>query len=98
MERECPRHPGASTIGSQLLNETAPMVSKSWQPSHEPPWETHITELINMKSIETLSQSFDESCQYLVGSYISYISRKTPVYNDKLLIIISYGAQPIRLG
>ena len=37
MQVECPRHPGASTIGSQLLDETAPMAGKSWQPSHEPP-------------------------------------------------------------
>ena len=37
MEVESPRHSGASTIGSQLLDETAPMASKSWQPSHEPP-------------------------------------------------------------
>ena len=37
MEVECPRHPGASNIGSQLLDETAPIASKSWQPSHEPP-------------------------------------------------------------
>ena len=35
MEVECPRHPGASTIGSQLLNETAPMAGKPWQPSLE---------------------------------------------------------------
>ena len=35
MEVECPKHPGA--IGSQLLDETAPMAGKSWQPSHEPP-------------------------------------------------------------
>ena len=34
MEVECPRHPGASTIGSQLLDETAPMAGKSWKPSH----------------------------------------------------------------
>ena len=52
-----------------------------------------------MKSIEILSQSFDQSCraqlircQCLVGSYTS---RKTPVYNNQLLIIISYRAQPI---
>ena len=31
------RHPGASTIGSQLLDETAPMAGQSWQPSHEAP-------------------------------------------------------------
>ena len=37
MEVECPRHPRASTIGSQLLDETAPIAGKSWQPSHEPP-------------------------------------------------------------
>ena len=37
MELECSRYPGASTIGSQLLDEIAPMASKSWQPSHEPP-------------------------------------------------------------
>ena len=37
MEVESPRHSGASTIGSQLLDETAPTASKSWQPSHEPP-------------------------------------------------------------
>ena len=54
-----------------------------------------------MKSFEILIQSFDQSCrsqlircQCLVGSYTS---RKTPVYNNKLLIIISYRAQPIRL-
>ena len=29
MEVECPRHPGASTIGSQLLDETAAMAGKS---------------------------------------------------------------------
>ena len=28
MEFECPRLPGASTIGSQLLDETAPMAGK----------------------------------------------------------------------
>ena len=37
MEVECPRHPGTSTIGSQLLDETAAMAGKSWQPSLEPP-------------------------------------------------------------
>ena len=31
----CLSHPGASTIGSQLLD--VPMAGKSWQPSHEPP-------------------------------------------------------------
>ena len=69
--------------------ETAPNVSKSWQPSHEPSWETNITELINMKSIERLSQSFDQSCraqpircQCLVGSFIS---RKTAVINNNQL-------------
>ena len=36
MEAECPKHPGASAIGSQLLDETAPMAGKSLQPSHEP--------------------------------------------------------------
>ena len=36
MEVECTRHPGASTIGIQLLDETATMTDKSWQPSHEP--------------------------------------------------------------
>ena len=36
MEVECFRHPGASTIGSQSLNETAPMAGKSWPPSLEP--------------------------------------------------------------
>ena len=37
MEVECPRHTGASTISSQLLDETAPIAGKSWQPSHETP-------------------------------------------------------------
>ena len=37
MEVECLKHPGASTIGSQLQNETAPMAGKSWQPSHDCP-------------------------------------------------------------
>ena len=37
MEVECSRHPGASTIGTQLLDETAPMAGKSWQPSHALP-------------------------------------------------------------
>ena len=37
MQVGCPRRPGASAIGSQLLDETAPMAGKSWQPSHEPP-------------------------------------------------------------
>ena len=37
MEVACPRHPGASTIGSQLLGEIAPIAGKSLQPSHEPP-------------------------------------------------------------
>ena len=39
MEVECPRHPGASTIGSQLLDdhEIASIAGKFWQPSHEPP-------------------------------------------------------------
>ena len=37
MEVECPRHPGASTIGSQLLGEIAPIAGKSLQPGHEPP-------------------------------------------------------------
>ena len=36
MEVGCKWHPGASTIGRQLLNETTPMPGKSWQPSHEP--------------------------------------------------------------
>jgi len=27
---KCPRHPGASTIGSQLLDENASMAFKSW--------------------------------------------------------------------
>ena len=36
MEVECPRHPGASTVDSQLLDETASMVGKSWPPSYEP--------------------------------------------------------------
>ena len=34
---KCPRHPGASTIGSQLLDENASMAFKSWQPSNELP-------------------------------------------------------------
>ena len=33
----CLRYPGASSIGSPLLEGTAPMASKSWQLSHEPP-------------------------------------------------------------
>ena len=37
MEVECPRHPVASTIGSQFLDETAPMAGKSRQPNHESP-------------------------------------------------------------
>ena len=28
-----PEHPGASSIGSQLWMETAPMAGKSWQPA-----------------------------------------------------------------
>ena len=36
MEVECPRHPGASTIGSQLLDEITPMAGKSWHLSHKP--------------------------------------------------------------
>lgn len=36
MEVECPRHPGASTIGSLLLDETAPMAGKSWHPAMSP--------------------------------------------------------------
>ena len=36
MEVECPRHPRAPTIDSQLLDETASMVGKSWPPNHEP--------------------------------------------------------------
>ena len=36
MDVECTRHPGTSTIGIQLLDETATMAGKSWQPSHEP--------------------------------------------------------------
>ena len=36
MEVECPRHPRAPTIDSQLLHETASMVGKSWPPSREP--------------------------------------------------------------
>ena len=35
MEVKCPTHPGAFTLESQLLDEAAPMASKSWQPSHE---------------------------------------------------------------
>ena len=37
MEVECPRHPGASTIGSQLLDEITPMAGKSWHLSHKSP-------------------------------------------------------------
>ena len=38
MEDGCLRRPGASTIGSQLLDrECLSMAGKSWQPSHEPP-------------------------------------------------------------
>ena len=37
MEVDCPRHPGASTIGSKHLGETAPMADKSSKPSHKPP-------------------------------------------------------------
>ena len=40
MKADYPRLPGASTLGSQLLqviDETAPMAGKSWQPRHEPP-------------------------------------------------------------
>ena len=36
MEVECPRHPVASTIGSLLLDETAPMAGKSWHPAMSP--------------------------------------------------------------
>ena len=36
MEFECSRHPGASTIGSYFLDETAPMAGKSRHSSHEP--------------------------------------------------------------
>ena len=39
MKADCPRLPGASTVGSQVLqiiDETAPMTGKSWQPRHEP--------------------------------------------------------------
>ena len=39
------RQPEASTIGSQLLDETAPMAAKPWQHSHEPPYrrERHLS-------------------------------------------------------
>ena len=30
---KCPRHPGASTIGSQLLDETAPMAANPGNPA-----------------------------------------------------------------
>ena len=50
MEVECPRHPEAFTLQSQLLDETAPMAGKSWQPTHEPHTEgkkgTHYTDII----------------------------------------------------
>ena len=50
MEVKCPTHPGAFTLESQLLDEAAPMASKSWQPSHEPHTErrkgTHHTDII----------------------------------------------------
>ena len=41
MEVKCPTHPGAFTLESQLLDEAAPMASKSWQPSHEPHTERY---------------------------------------------------------
>jgi len=45
-----PRHPGASTLESQILDETAPMPGKSLQPSHKPHTEgkkgTHHTVII----------------------------------------------------
>ena len=49
---KCPRHPGASTIGSQLLDETAPMAGKSWQPSYELPRrreEGHLSQWYNIQ-------------------------------------------------
>ena len=33
---EYPRHPGASTVGSELIDEIAPMAGKLLQLSHEP--------------------------------------------------------------
>ena len=33
---EYPSHPGASTIGSELIDEIAPMAGKLLQLSHEP--------------------------------------------------------------
>ena len=33
---EYPRHPGASTIGSELIDEIAPAAGKLLQLSHEP--------------------------------------------------------------
>ena len=46
------RHPGASTIGSQLLllMETALMAGKLWQPSHEPPRSTEDTDVLKTKT------------------------------------------------
>ena len=37
MEVGCLKHPGASTIGSQFLDEDCSHGWQSWQPSHEPP-------------------------------------------------------------
>ena len=36
-QRLSARHPGASTFGNQLLDETSPMAGRPWQQSHEPP-------------------------------------------------------------
>ena len=36
MEVRCPRHPGASTIDSQLQDGDEPMAAKTWQPGHKP--------------------------------------------------------------